>query len=65
MAFNSFDSTLSTCPCKGCKTRSVTCHSTCPSYAKYVREQKRFAIKVKIQKKKAGMGTPWNYTRYR
>ena len=64
MAFNSFDSTLENCPCKDCKTRTQTCHGICNAYKKYVREQRQFSNKVKLQRKRAGYGTPWNYTRY-
>ena len=66
MAFNSFDSTLSTCPCvPSCKGRNAYCHSTCEKYKEWQIAQKHFSNKVKWIRKKNGMGVPFNATRYR
>ena len=66
MAFNDFDSTMGNCPCRqDCKDRNAYCHSYCTKYKEWQIEQKHFSNKVKLQRKKAGFGTPWNYTRYR
>ena len=61
MAFNSIDSTLSTCPCvPNCPNRNAYCHSNCEEYKKWQIAQKHYSNKVKWLKKQAGYGVKWN-----
>ena len=66
MAFNDFNSTLSTCPCKpNCPNRNAYCHSNCEKYKEWQIAQRHFSNKVKWIRKKNGMGVPFNATRYK
>lgn len=48
------------CPCKECKTRSVQCHSICPSYAKWKKLMDAYSKHVKQMQCKTGFGIDFN-----
>ena len=56
---NNYNEQVGVCPCKDCRTRTITCHSICPSYQKWVRLQKIHSKQVKFMKKRAGYGVRW------
>ena len=61
MAFNgNYDGFAPNMPCYQCKTRTATCHGICNAYQKWTREQKIYQRKVKLERKKKGMGIQWN-----
>ena len=62
MGFNgNFDGIANGCPCvKECPNRSAYCHSYCEKYKEWQIIQKHYSNKVKILRKKQGMGVMWN-----
>ena len=62
MSFNSnYDGIAPNVPCvPNCPNRTAYCHSYCEKYKEWSIIQKHYSNKVKILRKKQGMGTPWN-----
>jgi len=49
------------CPCKDCKKRKISCHSTCKNYLEWVKKNEYLKHKERIEKVDVSSG--WCYKR--
>ena len=48
------------CPCRGCNTRTPTCHGICPQYKKWVKINERLSKERKSQFYSNHYSFDWN-----